>query len=200
MRSPKSVKALEELGRVRLSKNFFMRDFLYSEVSNYYGIPNIPDDVDLTIRAGSNLCENLLEPLYDRFGEITIVSGYRSLDLNTFCNEKHLNCAKNDGHIWDQRDEGGLLGATASIVIHRFADCYADGLDWREMAWWIHDNLPYSCLCFFPKLSAFNIKWREQPERQISSYIDPRGVLTKPGMDNHAGIHTELYTNLMTSL
>lgn len=31
MRVPKSMKALEELGRVRLSKSFFMRDFLYSE-------------------------------------------------------------------------------------------------------------------------------------------------------------------------
>ena len=30
MRKPGSVKGLEELGRVRLSKNFFLRDFLYS--------------------------------------------------------------------------------------------------------------------------------------------------------------------------
>jgi hypothetical protein len=29
MRKPQSVRALEELGRVRLSQNFFMRDFLY---------------------------------------------------------------------------------------------------------------------------------------------------------------------------
>ena len=28
MRQPKSVKALEELGRVQLSENFFLRDFL----------------------------------------------------------------------------------------------------------------------------------------------------------------------------
>ena len=41
---PGSVKSLEDLGRVRLSENFFMRDFLYSEVANLYGLPNIPDD------------------------------------------------------------------------------------------------------------------------------------------------------------
>mgnify|MGYP003581915723 FL=1 len=29
---------LEELGRVRLSKNFFMRDFLYSEIAAWHGI------------------------------------------------------------------------------------------------------------------------------------------------------------------
>jgi hypothetical protein len=30
MRKPGSMKALEDFGRVRLSPNFFMRDFLYS--------------------------------------------------------------------------------------------------------------------------------------------------------------------------
>ena len=63
MRKPGSVKSLEDLGRVRLSENFFMRDFLYSEVANLYGIPNIPDDPDLAIETGRALCENLLEPL-----------------------------------------------------------------------------------------------------------------------------------------
>ncbi len=54
---PGSVKALEELGRVRLSEHFFMRDFLYSEIANFHGIPNIPDDPDLAIEAGSALCD-----------------------------------------------------------------------------------------------------------------------------------------------
>lgn len=38
--TPKSIAALKELGRVRLSRSFLMRDFLYSEISNIYGIPN----------------------------------------------------------------------------------------------------------------------------------------------------------------
>ena len=63
MKKPGSVKSLEDLGRVRLSENFFLRDFLYSEVANLYGIPNIPDDPDLAIETGRALCENLLEPL-----------------------------------------------------------------------------------------------------------------------------------------
>ena len=52
MKSPKSVKTLENFGRVRLSKSFFMRDFLYSEISQIEGIPNIPDDPKLAILAG----------------------------------------------------------------------------------------------------------------------------------------------------
>ena len=38
MRTPASMKALEELGRVRLSEHFFMREMLYSEIANFHGI------------------------------------------------------------------------------------------------------------------------------------------------------------------
>ena len=60
MRQPKSVKALEDLGRVRLSANFFLRDFLYSEIAVINGFANIPDDPDLAIAAGKRLCESLV--------------------------------------------------------------------------------------------------------------------------------------------
>jgi hypothetical protein len=39
---------------VRLSPSFFMRDFLYSEIANFHGIPNIPDHPDKAIEAGRN--------------------------------------------------------------------------------------------------------------------------------------------------
>jgi len=82
MRKPQSVKSLEDLGRVRLSPNFYMRDFLYSEVANFYGIPNIPDNPDLAIEAGRQLCEQLLEPLNATFGRVCIRSAYRSVRRN----------------------------------------------------------------------------------------------------------------------
>jgi hypothetical protein len=44
MKKPGSMKSLEDLGRVRLSKNFFLRDFLHSEIADFYRIPNVPDD------------------------------------------------------------------------------------------------------------------------------------------------------------
>ena len=85
------------------------------------------------------------------------------------------------------------MGATACIVVPWFADRYEQGTDWRALAWWIHDHLPYSSMYFFPKLAAFNLQWREQPERRIDSYVSPRGCLTKPAMDNHEGSHAEWY-------
>ena len=57
----KLLAALDDFGRERLSEHFFMRDFLYSEVSAVHGIPNVPDDAELAVSAGKGLCENLLE-------------------------------------------------------------------------------------------------------------------------------------------
>ena len=88
MRKPTSMKALEELGRVRLSEHFFMREMLYSEIANFHGIPNIPDDPDLAIAAGTRLCEELLEPLHAAFGHVSIRSAFRSVEVNTYGAER----------------------------------------------------------------------------------------------------------------
>jgi len=202
MRRPGSVRGLEELGRVRLSRSFFMRDFLHSEIADFNGIPNIPDNPDLAVAAGRKLCEELLEPLQATFGRIAIRSAYRAPAVNAFGNLHGLSCASNQRnlarHIWDQHDPDGGMGAVTSIVIPWLADRCAAGGDWRGMAWWIHDHLPYSELQFFPKLTAFNIGWHERPKRRISSFIAPRGVLTQPGMANHEGRHEEAYRGFPT--
>ena len=178
------MRGLEELGRVRLSKHFFFRDFLYSEIGNFHRIPNLPDDPDLAIETGRALCETLLDPLEETFGRIAVRSGYRSAALNRFGNENGLNCARNDHplecHIWD-RGRGPDRVAGASVVIPWFADRYAQGRDWRDLAWWLYDHLPFSEVWFFPRLCAFNIAWRPDPQRRIDSYIAPRGTLLRAG-------------------
>jgi hypothetical protein len=197
MRKPGSVRGLENLGRVQLSRSFFLREFLHSEIAEIHGISNIPDDPDLAIAAGSRLCGELLEPLNDRFGRIVIRSAYRSAAVNGFGNANKLNCASNEadraGHIWDLRDKDGHMGATACIVIPSLAHV----MDWRAIAWWIHDHLPYSHIQFFPKLTAFNIQWHERPRKRIDSFIAPRGCLTKPGMANQTEDHSSWYGDVL---
>lgn len=190
------MRGLETLGRTRLSPNFFLRDFFYSEIAGFYGLANIPTDPDLAIAAGRRLCEELLEPLQATFGRIAIRSGYRSAEVTAFGNARKqgASVAANAAyHVWDLRDSQGRMGAAACVVIPWFADRYQAGADWRGLAWWIHDHLPYAHLQFFPKLCAFNIQWHEAPERRIDSFIPPRGCLTRPGMDNHEGGHAECY-------
>ncbi len=184
MRRPRSMWSLETLGRVRLSRHFFMRDFLYSEISSFHRIPNLPEDPDLAISNGRLLCTHLLDPLEETFGRIAIRSGYRSPELNRYGNENKLNCARNDAnyghHIWD-RTGNDQVGAGTSLAIPWFADQFDQGRDWRDLAWWIHDHLPYSDMWFFPKLCAMNLSWRAKPRRTISSYIAPRGMLLQAG-------------------
>lgn len=174
-----------------------MRDFLYSEIANIHGMTNLPLDPDVAVAAGRGLCETLLEPLQATFGRLAIRSGYRSPEVNAFGNAHFYNCASNESgrarHIWDQRSEDSGMGAMATIVVPWMVDRLDKGMSWLAMAWWIHDNLPYSELQFFPKLAAFNIGWHEMPRRRITSFIAPRGLLTKRGMPNQEGDHSASY-------
>lgn len=208
MRKPHSVSALADFGRTRLSTHFFMRDFLFSDIAAIHGLANIPDDPELAIAVGTRLCEDLLEPVVATFGPIAIRSAFRSVAVNGLGNTEAkagrsgYNCAVNQanyaGHIWDRRDAEGNMGATACIIVPEFWDRFQNSGDWQKIAWWIHDKLPYSEMQFFPKYWAFNLTWRENPARKISSFIAPRGVLTKPGMANHSGSHKALWEDILS--
>jgi hypothetical protein len=179
MKQPTTVKALEGFGRVQLSKTFFMRDFLYSEISQIEGIPNIPDDPDKAISVAKQFCELLLEPLQDKFGRVAIRSAYRSPAVNAKGaeNGNQYNCAANErnyaAHIWDYPDEDGYPGATVCIVVPALLPWYEKTGDWTPLAWWIHDNLPYTSQYWFPKLAAFNLGWRANPNarQSIRTYV-----------------------------
>ncbi len=195
MRRPATYTALEELGRVRLSRHFALRNFLYSEIGNFFAKPNIPDDPDLMIAAGTRLATELLDPLVETFGPIDIRSGYRSPSLNDFganhvrpqkCSQNEKNAAS---RIWDRRDSQGRMGACVSVVIPWFAAQYNRGRDWRDLAWWLYDHLTFHDIWFFPKNAAFNLGWREDPGQRILSYIRPMGKLIEPGMTPDPGRH-----------
>lgn len=184
-KKPTSVAALTELGRVRLSKSFFMRDMLHSEIAQVHGLLNAPDNPDLAIEVGTRLCEELLEPLQERFGPMRIRSAYRSPEVNGFGNrmqrERHAgyNCATNQAnaaaHIWDMLDKDGCKGAMACVVLPLFWDAHQEAGDWQILAQWIHDELNYSQLWFYPTCWAVNIGWHERPSRRIDSYAEPKG-------------------------
>ena len=195
------LEALEAFGRERLSKHFFMRDFLYSEISAVHGIPNVPSDPELAVAAGRGLCEHLLESLHRTFGQVVVRSAFRSRAVNAYGSAHKYNCAINERnrakHIWDWRDDQGLMGATACIVIPWFIDTehFKETRDWRPLAWYIHDHLPYSEMVFFAKNAAFNLTWRERdPRRRILGQAQPhKGLLTKGESADDSGDHSAHY-------
>ena len=189
MRRPRSYVALEEFGRQRLSRHFEMRNFLASEIANFYAIQNIPDEPDTALAAGRQLAEHLLDPLVETFGPIDIRSGYRSSEMNRFgaTQVKPQKCARNDAnyanHIWDRRNSDGHIGACVTVGIPWFSGQFRRGRDWRDLAWWLYDHLDFQEVCFFPKNAVFNLSWRDSDrECRILSYIRPKGALVKPGM------------------
>lgn len=198
---PGTYTALEALGRERLSRHFQMRNFMHSEIANFFERSNYPDTPDLALAAGRKLAQNLLDPLVETFGPIDIRSGYRSPSLNHFgaSQVKPQKCARNEvnyaHHIWDMRDAEGRMGACVSVAIPWFSAQYNRGRDWRDLGWWLFDHLDFQEIYFFPKDAAFNITWREGlREQRILSYIRPKGTLMKPGLAPDPERHKS-YTN-----
>jgi len=207
MQKPQTVRALDSLGRVQLSPSFFMRDFLYSEISQIEGIPNIPENPDIAVEVGKMLCNEILEPIQSKLGKISIRSAYRSPAVNAKGaeNNNQYNCSSNEKnyakHIWDIPDKNGHKGAMACIVVHSFLPYYEETGHWQALAWWIHDNISaYSSMYFFPTLCAFNIGWHEKPLKRIDSYIKPKGCLTKPDMQNFSETHQNEYAEFIKKI
>ena len=206
MKRPGSVKSLEDLGRVRLSENFFMRDFLYSEVANLYGVPNIPDDPDLAIETGRALCENLLEPLRKKFGRVSIRSAYRNREVARVCNERGHNCAKPESeyaeHIWDRRTSEGIAGAMATVIVHAFIPYYqrdralgGDGVvGARPPALFVDAVLP--------KIFGVQSRLARDPEAAHHGASSRRDAVCSPSpaCPTNAGSHGHEYSEFMLSL
>ena len=196
-----SYDTLEKLGRVRLSDNFFMREFLYSSIGDWYGLPNYPEDPQMAVEAGTKLCRELLEPLRAKFGHVTLRSAYRSPTVNAKGaeNGNQHNCSGNEAnyasHIWDRRDADGNMGASATVQVPWVMDRIAEGQgrSWTALAWWIHDHLPYHSQFYFKPSGVLNLGWREHPERWIRSWVAPKGYLTKEGEANWGRTHAGEY-------
>lgn len=218
MKMPTSIAELTALGRVRLSKNYFMRDMLNSEISNFCGIPNFPDDPDLAIEVGRNLCEKLLEPLRSAFGHAAVRSAFRSSSLNNYgyelfsAGDTSAWCApnfyNNSRHTWDARDDRGFLGGCATVVIPTYIDYHEKTKDWKPLAWWIRDHLPdHDEVIFFEQLGAFNIRWYEGDSEKPISWL-PNGapdfsdqiVLTKKGAQDFEGDHSKFYAEVLRDI
>jgi hypothetical protein len=107
---------------MKLSKNFSLDELTASNTAIKNNIDNSasPDIVD----ALQELVTNVLQPVREKFGPVTITSGYRCDELN--------------------RAIGG--STTSDHSYGRAADFEVKGVDNRVVAIWITENLPYKQL------------------------------------------------------
>jgi zinc D-Ala-D-Ala carboxypeptidase len=87
---------------LRLSKNFWLREFLASRAAALAGIEIVPTDEQIDCM--EELCETVLEPIRDIWGRpIAVISGLRNEAVN-----RKVGGARNSAHLY---------GCAADIII-----------------------------------------------------------------------------------
>jgi zinc D-Ala-D-Ala carboxypeptidase len=108
---------------MRLSDHFTLAEFTKSQTADRHDIDNTPDDAQ-TERL-KILCENVLEPVRQHFGKsFSPSSGFRSEEL----------CVKIGSKTTSQHAKGEAV------------DFEIPGVDNKELAYWIVDNLDFDQL------------------------------------------------------
>ena len=87
---------------MKLSENFTLKELIKSNTATRKGIDNSPNDE--VISNLKKLVLNVLQPARDKVGAITVSSGYRCQELNSW-----LGGAKNSQHIIGESSDIELL-------------------------------------------------------------------------------------------
>lgn len=107
---------------MKLSKNFTLEELIYSETAKNYGIKNEPDEN--VVYNLKKLCENVLQPIRDKFGVVIVTSGYRCSKLN-----KKIGGKETSQHLYGQA-----------------ADIQLKNADLKEVFYFIKNNLVFDQL------------------------------------------------------
>lgn len=107
---------------MKLSANFSLNEVTKSETATRNGIPNTASQE--VIEKLQALVNNVLQPVRDKFGPVIVTSGYRSPEVN--------------------KSVGG--SATSHHCFGYAADFEVLGMDNKELALYIRDNLKYTQL------------------------------------------------------
>lgn len=167
--------SLERFSRTRLSKTFYMRDFLFSGHSSAAGVHSYPvDDVDQVLRSGKELCERLLEPILERFGRFIITYGYTNrLGMDGLLSRKEQLkvWSKSNPHHWDRGTFGKQVYARVDIL----PLCVEDGeVSKKEFGEWVMNNLDVCLLMQWRKSNVFCITISPRPRRVWLEWV-PQG-------------------------
>lgn len=132
---------------MKLSEHFHLSEFTTSQTAARRRIDNTPPPA--VIRALTDLCVNVLEPVRRQFGPVTVSSGYRSPALN--------------------RAVGG--SASSQHMYGQAADIECPGVSNHELATWISRNTAFDqiILEFYtpgqPNSGWVHVSWRATGRR-----------------------------------
>ena len=149
---------------MNLSRNFTLQELIKSDTAVRLGVDNNPNANQ--IEKLKLLCENILQPVRDHFGPVTVTSGFRSPDL----------CLKIGSSVNSQHTKAEAV------------DFECMGKDNAEVADWVYKNLDYDQMILeFYTPGEPNSGWIHasyipyQPRRQfLHAYREDKKVKYKP--------------------
>lgn len=158
------VARYETLARTRLSKNFILRDLLFSTEAAALGFNNFPEHPELVIAAGRAICETVLEPILAQFGRFAITFGYQSREASEAGSLKSStsNPLSSNPHQWDRQTFGTNVYARVDILPY----CVEDQLVNRhEFGQWLIHNLDVDLLMQWKRSNVYCISISPKPRR-----------------------------------
>jgi hypothetical protein len=169
-----SPEQYEALASVRLSKNYLLRDFLFSTECAARGFTNYPEDPEMVIRAGRALCEKVLEPVLAKWGRFAILFAYQSrqgIEYGWSQAKREANPRSSNPHMWDRKTWGDSEYARIDILPY----CVEDGeVSKYEFGHWLMHNLDIDLLQFWTRSNGSCITISPKPRRCWIEWGDPK--------------------------
>lgn len=158
----------EKLSLTRLSKNFILRDFMFSTEAAVAGHSNFPsDNVEQVIASGKALCDRLLEPVLEQFGRFAITFGYQCRETmeRTWSEAERMEKAHSSTpHHWDRFTHGDSIYARVDILPF----CVEDGqVSKYDYAKWCMMNLDIDLFMTWRKANIFCITISDYKPRRV---------------------------------
>lgn len=161
-RDKEQMAIYEKWCRQRVSKNFIIRDFMFSTEAAVMGLSNRPsDNLQQVEKSAKALCEKVLEPILEHFGRFAITFGYQSRQvIEAFGNLKTTTASS--PHHWDRGTYGSEIYARIDILPF----CVEDGhVTPEQFASWCMHNLDLDLLMQWDKSNVCCITIAPNPRR-----------------------------------
>lgn len=162
------LKAYDDWTRTRVSKNFLLRDFMYSSTADYFGVSNKPSDMpEQVVASAKALCEILLEPILAKFGRFFITYGYQSRKIMDALFPPKSPTSSSP-HQWDRGTYGTEIYARIDIV----PLCVLDGeVAPEDFINWLIYNTPVDLVMFWRQSSTFCLTISPKPRRVALEWV-----------------------------
>lgn len=186
----------DKFTRTRLSKNFILRDFLYSSDSDFRGISNMPEDRAAVVKASKALAEKVLEPILEHFGRFAITFAYQSrqgIEADWSDEKRRSHSRSSSPHQFDRLTWGDQVYARIDILPF----CVEDGeVTKPEFGRWVMHNLDICLLMQWKRSNVFCITISPKPRRLWLEWGSPENGDPKRETFMGAEYWQEIYPSL----